>query len=397
MMGAYFYPFGYGWNNQSTNYSYLLFKGKVNINVPSDYIAVSNGELKEIVNEADGTLTYKWHTEFLKHLPFSLAAAKYKIRNLDIDGFSVNIYYYDVEHIDQLSEMIENTIKFYVNLVGPLHFPQISIVETSDTLRGIGDQTMILYPSWLFTYHPEEHGGFPPQATVEENIFFGILHEIGHQWWPGQIVIDFYTEAWLSEGINCYMNSLGLAYYYGEEVAMYFMNEWARQYFEATKRFGDNPIVTDRINLLTYTVITYFKGAWVNRSLESVIGSDTMKSLMYKIQTEYLFQKVNTKIFQSVAESLSSMNLEYFFEEWFYGSGVPDVNMKFNAVPISSNEVQVTLTTIQQESYNIKELKYYTMPSQFKLLDYSGKSAITWGRIEWKKTDQKLVFTFSNK
>ena len=169
-------------------------------------------------------------------------------------------------------------------------------------------------------------------------------HEVAHQWWG--IGVDFltYHDQWLSEGFSQYC-----ALWYLHQVTkreekndnrFYNMLEKLREQIINNRKFlfgsGQEaaPIWLGRRTHSSdtegdYLTIIYHKGAWVLHMLNRMmldletLDEGRFREMMGAFYRQHFDEKASTEDFIAVAEKNYGEPLNWFFEQWVYGSAVP--------------------------------------------------------------------------
>ena len=178
----------------------------------------------------------------------------------------------------------------------------------------------------------------------EEDVFRA--HEVAHQWWG--IGVDFatYHDQWLSEGFAQFS---GLWYM---QVArrnndLYFdmLRRWRDDIFRKRDAAGGEDAEVGPITLGyrtastespdAYDLMVYRKGAWVLTMLRVLmldlraVKEDAFKGLMRDFYTSYAGRRATTADFQRMAEQRIGVPLDWFFDEWVYGTEIPEYDFSW--------------------------------------------------------------------
>lgn len=189
------------------------------------------------------------------------------------------------------------------------------------------------------------------------------IHELSHQWFGDMITCGTWEDIWLNEGFASYCVLVAYEHLYPFEIH--------DQYLEGMKNViltNDQGSVfcTDTTNVgrIFSSALSYYKGAWLLHMLRWTLGDEDffngIKSYLHDSALEYNFAR--TIDLKRHLEAQSGKDLTAFFNEWFYGSGVPNysvsVNQLFN---------QRALVTINQTQYN-SDVSFFHMivPIKFK-------------------------------
>ena len=74
----------------------------------------------------------------------------------------------------------------------------------------------------------------------------------------------------------------------------------------------------------SYGVNSYGRPALALRTLESYLGPETMARVMRTYQQRWRYRHPSTRDFVDVVNEVSGQNMNWFFEQFFYGSNVAD-------------------------------------------------------------------------
>jgi hypothetical protein len=185
----------------------------------------------------------------------------------------------------------------------------------------------------------------PPQIrnTLLNSFYSDLMlpHEIAHQWWGNLVVANDYRSGWLTEALAnyaayvAYMERKGAAA--GNELLAFYRGELETAAADGKPIESDGPlnegIRLRAINANAWRVITYDKGTWVIRMLAQRMGGhDRFVAFERALIKATKDQGLSTETFRKVAAGfIPSGNpdptLEYFFESWVYGIGVPRLTL----------------------------------------------------------------------
>jgi len=229
------------------------------------------------------------------------------------------------------------------------------------------------YDSFGATFHPFPFGQSPATMMMlipatrgrESDVYSFFAHETAHQWWGHAVVWRSYRDQWLSEGFAEYSGLLYSAKRTGDpaKTTMELLRDMRQSLLEVPStasggagrgRINDiGPIVLGfRLNTTktagAYQTLIYSKGALVLRMLHFLMsnptnGNDAAFTAMMK---DFVEQKRNgaagTEDFQriaslhfartSIAGRFGMTNLDWFFKQWVYGTGLPSYALEYEMV-----------------------------------------------------------------
>lgn len=316
----------------------------INIRVRADLYVASNGLLREIV-ENGSTKTYKWHEKYpITTYLISIAATDYAIFSNwyhPISGDSIPVIYYVYpERLSQAEALYPITPSMMVYFAhtfgeypfveekyGMAHFPWGGAMEHQTC-------TSILY-SWYSEWV--------------------IAHELAHQWWGNLITCHNWHHIWLNEGFASFCEALWADYTRGRTYYHNYMN--SMRYLSGGTIFIQD--TTDAWGI--FSSIVYDKGAWVLHMLRHVVGDSTFFLILrnYYSDPRYAYGVAQTEDFQGICESTSGMDLDYFFQEWIYGTYYPKYRYSFISENVGGDYYDVFIHIDQTQTSNPT---HFTMP-----------------------------------
>ncbi|HEX6544850.1 MAG TPA: M1 family aminopeptidase, partial [Bryobacteraceae bacterium] len=166
-------------------------------------------------------------------------------------------------------------------------------------------------------------------------------HEIAHQWWGNLIVANDYRSGWLTEALanyaalNVYKDQRGTAA--SDELLAFYRSELESTTASGKQLEAEGPLNVGirlrAINANAWRVITYDKGTWVIRMLAQRMGGhDRFLAFERALIQATKDQGVSNETFRKVAAGFllsgdPDPTLEYFFDSWVYGIGVPRLTL----------------------------------------------------------------------
>jgi aminopeptidase N len=219
-------------------------------------------------------------------------------------------------------------------------------------------------------------GGMEHQTCTSLGVFAEdiISHELGHQWFGDDITCKDWHHIWLNEGFATYCTGL----YYEAAYGPAAYNSYLESQMVTAQTAVGSIYVQDISNIdeIFDNARTYSKGSVVLHMLRGIVGD----TLFFRILKSYIadstltYNVAVTEDFQKIAETVSGLNLEYFFSEWIYGVNYPQYSLTWKYTPASGNLYNVTLNLSQQNNANPS---YFTMPVKIKISTAVGDTLFT--------------------
>jgi hypothetical protein len=154
-----------------------------------------------------------------------------------------------------------------------------------------------------------DYSALDPTLTTE----ITAEHEFGHQYWYGMVATNEFEDAWLDEGINSYTEVNVTAAILGRDRSAVSF-PWASasdQELQYTEYIADpdyDPVTRHAWQFrdaMSYGGITYGKSATLLKTLEGLIGRETMADAMRTYFMRYRFTHPTTENFLTTIEEVA--------------------------------------------------------------------------------------------
>lgn len=258
---------------------------------------------------------------------------------------------------------------------GKSPYDQIYITEQPDFNFGQSWPNLVYLPfsaytdstqRWmLFGNIDSKFTGFVQEVTP---------HEVAHQWWGHSVGWASYHDQWLSEGFAEFSAALFLQQAMGGDWRKDYIEFWQRLQKRVLEKnnFGVSPndagplwmglrLISPRSES-AYQNNTYPKGAYVLEMLRSMMYTpdDHDKdfiAMMHDFVESHQDKPASTESFKAVAEKHISKimdlqengKLDWFFNEWVYGTQVPRYRFEYQLLPGEEGKVKLHMTLTQSE------------------------------------------------
>lgn len=158
-----------------------------------------------------------------------------------------------------------------------------------------------------------------------------VAHELAHSWFGNSVTPLDFRDAWLSEGFATYCEALyykdllgGDAYLSKiENDAKIYMNNIAKN--EGMLSLYDFDRTPPSSN---YPATIYYKGSVVLYMLMQEMGEKNFSSAVNEYLQTFARGNASTFDFQQIMQSHTEKNLEFFFNQWVYGKGYPEIEIE---------------------------------------------------------------------
>ena len=303
------------------------------ITVPVGYKAAGQGLLQSTKTVEDTMVAFQWKHRY----PVSTYLIATAVT--DYVEFTDTVYFSNGNKLPILNYVFPESKPFMEQPVKAT----IPIMHLFDSLVGE-------YPFINEKYGHAEFlrgGGMEHQTMSSMGSWsFGLIaHELAHQWFGNQVTCASWTDLWLNEGFATYFTLVAREALQDRETWEYVQRASQNR---AMRENGLAVYVEDTLDVprLFSSHLTYNKGAQLLRMLNWQMGD----SLFFKALRNYLedpslnhgFARTDDLKFH--LESTSRKDFTEFFEDWFYGTGHPHYDIKWEQQG-QNVRLQITQTT----------------------------------------------------
>jgi aminopeptidase N len=260
--------------------------------------------------------------------------------------------------LKRLGGQIADSVHFFEALNGPFPFDHLDVSQIPGSF-GQGWPGLVYLSTLVFmTPETQTRAGVAERTQVEARELMP-FHEVVHQWWGNVVGSAIYRDSWIEEGMA---NYLALMYTDAKKPGEHRLASWLEHYrsalsapiSESKQIIADAGPLTFGTRLTSprapnaYETITYGKGTWVIHMLHEMMrepgGADPdarFRELLLSILTEYRFRPLTTAEFQrevgqrmtSAMDLESTHSMDWFFEQWVRGTGIPHYSVEFQVKP----------------------------------------------------------------
>ncbi len=250
----------------------------------------------------------------------------------------------------QVGKDVLNSIRFFQEVYDTLTVPHF--FATDIPFRHGEAFPGLIHLSWRTFQRTREDGS--------DEVFRA--HEVAHQWWGIGVDFETYHDQWISEAFAEYSG-----WWYLQSQRLMEENDDQKFYDLLAERrkeivgnrkyiFGRGkkagPIWMGYRTLSAdtqgdYRLIIYQKGAWVLHMLRMMLldldtgSEETFRQIMKGFYRKYKGQKVTTAHFRDFAVAVSGQDLDWFFQQWVYGTDIPTYQFAYQILPQPDGTYQV--------------------------------------------------------
>jgi len=321
---------------------------EIYMTVPDKYVTLSNGILKDSQKESGNLRTDHWvmdkrHSTYLFFMGVGeYAVVKDKWRNIPVD------YYIEKEYEPYAKQIYGNTpemIEFFSKKLG-YDYPWAKYAQISgrDYVSGAMENTTA-------TLHGSDILQKPGQLIDENKWEDTIAHELFHHWFGDLVTAESWSNLTVNESFANYSEYLWNEYKYGKDQADYHQMEDVNHYVHNPADFKKDLV---RFNYASredvFDLVTYQKGGGILHMLRNYLGDDAFFAGMNDYLKTYEYGNAEAHQLRLSFEKVSGKDLNWFFNQWYFGSGHPKLNYTYTFEPVKK-QVTVVINQSQDQPF----------------------------------------------
>ena len=292
--------------------------------VPSNMVAVGNGNLRSIEKNGDKT-TYEWFVNNpINNYNISVQIGNYvAVQDTFVKDSTVHeMNHYVLDYNEELAlnyfKQSKEVIRFYEKYFGDYQWYEDGYKLIEVPYLGMEHQSAVTYGNGFSLYNGVRSKSWPMYGVIDPLI----IHETGHEWFGNSVTASDPTHIWIHEGLQVYSEAVYFEDKFNSyEVGVHYLNSLKNRIV------NEIPIVgNENENHWALHGDTYMKGAWVMHTLRSVINND---EIWFEILKEFMIENAksfaNTEQFFDKVQEKTGIDYSYFSEQYFYSPNQPQL------------------------------------------------------------------------
>ncbi len=314
----------------------------INIKVtpPKGLMAVSNGRLKEVIENHGGTKTYHWEVKNpINSYAVNVNIANYVHFSEIYNGENGNLdcdYYVLPKNLVKAKlqfQQVPKMLEAFEYWFGPYPFYKDSYKLVEAPYLGMEHQSSITYGNGFENgYLKKDLSGTGWGLKFD----FIIIHESGHEWFANNITNKDVADMWIHEGFTTYSEVLYVDYHFGKKAG----NEYLIGYRKKVK--NDRPMIGKyEVNYRGSNDI-YIKGAAMIHTIRQIMNDDEkFRNMLRGLNKEFYHKNVSSDQIENYISSYSGYNLSAFFDQYLRTIKIPKLEYR-----ISDNKIKYRFSNI---------------------------------------------------
>ena len=321
------------------------------LNVPNKYVSLSNGLLVKQIDNKNGTRLDVWKMD-QPHSPylFFIGIGDYAIIKEEVatatDGKTkatngkakatngkkkIEVsYYIEKAYAKEAHKIYGKTpamISFYEKILGiPYPWVKYAQISARDYVSGAMENTTCTLHSDAVQQNARE--------LVDGNNWEGtIAHELFHQWFGDLVTAESWSNLTVNESFADYSQTLWLEHSMGKDYGEYENDLGLRSYLsspDAAEKDLVRFFYNDREDM--FDLVSYKKGGRILNMLRHYVGDEAFFASLHKYLNDNKFSSGSAIKLKLSLEAITGKDLNWFFNQWYFGSGHPYVriNQKYD-------------------------------------------------------------------
>jgi aminopeptidase N len=323
------------------------------LTVPSKYVSLSNGLLTKQIDNKNGTRVDIWKMD-LPHAPylFFFAVGDYAIVKDTYKGKEVS-YYIEKEYEKQARQIYGKTpamMAYYEKILG-IDFPWAKYAQISgrEFVSGaMENTTATMHNEMVLQDARELKDGNGWESTI--------AHELFHHWFGDFVTAESWSNITVNESFADYSQTLWLEHSKGKDAGAY-ENYTGLRYYLSSPADAEKDLVRffykEREDV--FDLVSYQKGGRILNMLRHLVGDKAFFGALHTYLVENKFGTGTAVKLKESFEKETGKNLDWFFNQWYFGSGHPYVRIEQKYI----DTVKKVLIIVQQ---NQLQNKIFTLP-----------------------------------
>ncbi len=295
---------------------------RMRITVPKQLIDVSNGRLRQVVDNVDGTRTFDWFVgNPINNYGVNVNIGNYAHFSDTLHGeagvLSLDFYAlpYNLEKAKTQFQQAKPMLRAFEHWFGPYPFYADGYKLVEVPYLGMEHQSSVTYGNNFGNgYLGRDLSGTGWGLKWD----FIIIHESGHEWFANSITYRDIADMWIHESFTNYSETLYTEYYYGKKAGS--------EYVIGTRRniANDKPIIGVYGMNQRGSGDMYYKGGNMLHTIRQVFDNDEkFRQTLRQMNRTFYHQTVDSKQMEDFISQQLGRDLTPVFDQYLRDVRVP--------------------------------------------------------------------------
>jgi aminopeptidase N len=344
----------------------------VSITVPKAMTDVSNGKLRSVVENNDGTHTFNWAViNPINNYGVNMNVADYVSWTETYKGEKGDLplsFYVLPQNLEKAKiqfKQASQMLKAFEHWFGPYPFYEDGYKLVEVPYLGMEHQSSVTYGNG---YKMGYLGRDLSKTGWGLKWDFIIVHESGHEWFANNITYKDVADMWIHESFTNYSENLYTEYYFGKEAGADYV-------------IGTRSLIANDIPIIgTYHVNQegsrdmYYKGGNMLHTIRQIVNDDEKwRQILRGLNKTFYHQTVETAQIEEYVSKHAGRDIRKVFDQYLRDVRIPVLEYSFK-----DNGAQYRWTNV---------IDGFDMPVKIKLGE--GKEQFIYPTSEWKTLKTK--------
>lgn len=299
----------------------------ISVTVPEDLMDVSNGRLRKVDENGDGTKTWHWYVDNpINNYGVNVSIGDYAHFGEVYDGEKGKLdldYYVLSYNLDKAKKQFKDAVRMmeaFEYWFGPYPFYEDGFKLIEVPYLGMEHQSAVTYGNKYGNGYLGRDGSGTGWGLKFD---FIIIHEAGHEWFANNVTYKDIADMWIHESFTNYSESLFLEYHYGKEAGY--------EYVRGIRTgIGNRGTIIGKYDVNYEGTDLYNKGGNLLHTLRQIVDSDSLwRETLRGIQKEFYHQTVSTEQIENYMATKTGLSLDGFFDQYLRDNRVPILEYGF--------------------------------------------------------------------
>jgi aminopeptidase N len=273
------------------------------VTVPEGLTVMANGVL-ESSTTSGGKTTWAWNeTDPMAPYLATSTIGKFDLTISEIDGIPSYLAVDPQLPKGNVFRLMPDIIRFYESMYGP--YPLNAVGGIADSAKNVGYS--------LETQTKPIYDRMPDELTV--------AHELSHMWFGDAVTLTQWPDIWLHEGFATFSEWIWSEHTGNKTAQKYFDNLYNTPPQDVA--FWTPPPGNPGTPAFLFNGTIYYRGGMTLQALRVKIGDFAFFNLLRTWVAQNKYGNVTTPQFIALAEQISGVDLDRFFDVWLYQPDKP--------------------------------------------------------------------------
>ena len=329
-------------------FSDMIHRFDLTVKVPAKYKTLGIGRKASETTEGGASIT-RWVADSPVTFPtvifgdYYTVSSKFKAKRKDgteipvllhFDRNTMGEYGIAPKSLNKFADDAANAINLYREVFG-VDYPYSKLDLVNDPVGefyGQAPSSLIYLGSASFFGKGVTAGLAEGGTNISKFVDSLVAHEVAHQWWGSCVANANFRNYWFVESLAEYSSALFMENVYGKKAYQEHVDSWRTEILGEDMRGS----VQDGYTVWggpggfgSYRAALYAKGPYAFHIMRQTWGEEKFFPFLKSLAQDLAGKEIVTRDIQRVAEKSFGANLDWFFDQWLRGVGLPQFTFSY--------------------------------------------------------------------